>query len=372
MARKRPLSAAGTLVVLEHVSQVLADNPLGDPHRRKLAVWLPPQYDEGRGGGRGRRFPVLYDLVGFTGSGPAHTNWKPFGDNVPERVARLVHDRRMGPAIVVFPDCFTAYGGNQYVNSPAIGRYADYLTREIIPFVDREFRSLAAREHRGCFGKSSGGYGAIIHGMKYARHWGAVANHSGDAHFDFVYRCDWPNTLDELARYREPRRRDGACVPLPDARARRRLAEGLDDGRVARFLQAVWGKEKLSLGEGHALMNLCMAATYDPDPAAPQGFRLPFDLETGELIPARWRHWRRHDPIHLVGRYRANLATLRGIYIDCGWRDQYHIHYGTRILSARLTAAGIGHVYQEFDDNHSDIDYRMDTSLPFLYRALKP
>jgi hypothetical protein len=372
MARKRPLSHAGTLVVLEHESRILADNPLGDPHRRKLGVWLPPQYDEARGRGRGRRFPVLYDLVGFTGSGLAHANWKPFGDNVPERVARLIHERRMGPAIIVFPDCFTAYGGNQYVNSPAIGNYADYLVREIIPFVDREFRTLAAREHRGCFGKSSGGYGAIIHGMKYARHWGAVANHSGDAYFDFVYRCDWPNTLDELARYRQPPRRPGAYAPLPDAKLRRGLAAGLDDGRVGRFLEAVWKKEKLSPGEGHALMNLCMAATYDPDRSAPHGFRLPFDLDTGEPVAARWRNWLRHDPIHLVGRYRDNLRSLAGLYIDCGWRDQYRIHYGTRILAARLAEAGIAHVYEEFDDNHSDIDYRMDTSLPFLYRALKP
>ena len=69
MARKRTSSPSGTLVVLEHASRVLADNPLGDPHVRKLAVWLPPQYDEGATRGRGRRFPVLYDLVGFTGSG---------------------------------------------------------------------------------------------------------------------------------------------------------------------------------------------------------------------------------------------------------------------------------------------------------------
>jgi hypothetical protein len=372
MARKRPTSAAGTLVVLEHESRILADNPLADPHRRKLAVWLPPQYDEGRGRGRGRRFPVLYDLVGFTGSGLAHANWKPFGDNVPERAARLIHERRMGPAIIVFPDCFTAYGGNQYVNSPAIGDYADYLTREIVPFVDREFRTLAAREHRGCFGKSSGGYGAMIHGMKYARHWGAIANHSGDAYFDFVYRCDWPNTLDELARYREPKQRAGAFAPPPTARARRNLAAGLDDGRVARFLDAVWRKEKLSLGEGNTLMNLCMAATYDPDPAAPHGFRLPFNAETGELIVERWRNWLKHDPINLVTRYRANLRSLAGLYIDCGWRDQYRIHYGTRILATRLAAAGVAHVYEEFDDNHSDIDYRMDVSLPYLYRALKP
>ena len=36
-------------------------------------------------------------------------------------------------------------------------------------------------------------------------------------------------------------------------------------------------------------MNLCMAATYDPDPRAPNGFRLPFNLETGEVIPERWK-----------------------------------------------------------------------------------
>jgi hypothetical protein len=371
MARKRPLRDAGTVVVLEHRSSVLADNPLGDPHVRRLAAWLPPAYDR-RSSGPGARFPVLYDLVGFTGAGIAHLNWRPFSDNVAERAARLVHDGRMGPAIIVFPDCFTSLGGNQYVNSTAIGRYADYLVDEIVPFVDREFRTLASREHRGCFGKSSGGYGAMIHGMKYTRHWGAVANHSGDAYFDFVYRADWPNTLDELAKYRRPPRKAGRLAPPGDTPAERLLAEGLDDGRARRFLEAAWKKPKLSGTEVHAIMNLCMAATYDPDPRAPLGFRLPFHLETGELIEPRWRRWLAHDPVRLVARHAEDLRRLRGIYIDCGWRDQYRIHYGTRQLSRRLAAAGVVHRYEEFDDDHSDIDYRMDVSLPFLYRALRP
>src|SRR5260221_11320094 len=108
MALKRPKGRAGTLIVLEHTSKILKDNPLGDPHVRKLAVWLPPQYD---GGARKRRFPVLYDLVGFTGSGLSHTNWKPFSDNVPERAARLIREQNMGPAMIVFPDGFTSLGG---------------------------------------------------------------------------------------------------------------------------------------------------------------------------------------------------------------------------------------------------------------------
>jgi S-formylglutathione hydrolase FrmB len=368
MALKRPVRSPGSVVVLEHTSKVLAGNALGDPHVRQLAVWLPSQYDTGRPG-RGKRFPVLYDLVGFTGSGTAHLNWKPFSENLAERAARLIHEGKMGPAILVFPDCFTRLGGNQYVNSTAIGRYADYLTREIIPFVDREFRTLASRDHRGCFGKSSGGYGAIIHGMKYAKYWGAIADHSGDAYFDLVYGGDWPNTLNELSKYRKPKRREGAYDAVLASAG---LGDGRDDGRVRRFLESVWKKPKLSDAEVHAIMNICMAATYDPDPKAPLGFRVPFNLETGELIESRWKRWLRHDPVNLVKAHARELRTLKGIYIDCGWKDQYHIHYGARVLSKRLSEAGIRHRYEEFDDNQSDIDYRMDVSLPFLYRALKP
>ncbi len=373
MPLKRPAGATGQVIVLEHVSSVLEGNALGDPTRRPLTVWLPPQYDQGVNptakSGKGKRFPVLYDMVGFTGSGPAHLNWKPFDENVPERAARLIHERKMGPCIIVFPDCFTALGGNQYINSSAIGRYADYLVDEIIPTVDREFRTLASREHRGCFGKSSGGYGAIIHGMKYAQHWGAIADHSGDSYFDFVYHHDWPRSLNELAQFRDPARKEGV---IDVQREETGVEDGLDDGRVKRFLQSFWTKKKPTDSEMHTIMNVCMAASYDPDPGAPLGFRLPYNLETGERIESRWKNWLAHDPVNLVARYRKALKSLRGIYIDCGWRDQYHIHYGTRILSKRLAAAGIAHTYEEFDDNHSGVDYRMDVSLPFLYRALKP
>jgi hypothetical protein len=72
-----------------------------------------------------------------------------------------------------------------------------------------------------------------------------------------------------------------------------------------------------------------------------------------------------------VRRHARNLQSLKGIYIDCGWRDQYHIHFGCRILSRALTRAGISHVYEEFDGTHSGIDHRMDRSLPFLSRVLK-
>jgi hypothetical protein len=101
------------------------------------------------------------------------------------------------------------------------------------------------------------------------------------------------------------------------------------------------------------------------------GFRVPFHLETGALLPQRWKRWSRHDPVNLVARHAKSLRTLRGIFIDCGWRDQYRIHYGSRLLSQRLTEHRVAHVYEEFDGTHSGIDHRMERSLPFLARALR-
>ena len=67
---------------LEHVSKVLKNNPLKDPYRREILVWLPPGYSSNTT----QRYPVFYDLAGFTGSGPARLNWKPFGENMAERL----------------------------------------------------------------------------------------------------------------------------------------------------------------------------------------------------------------------------------------------------------------------------------------------
>ena len=45
-------------------SRVLRGNPLGDPHVRRVPVYLPPSYARGR-----RRYPVITLLAGFTGTG---------------------------------------------------------------------------------------------------------------------------------------------------------------------------------------------------------------------------------------------------------------------------------------------------------------
>ena len=128
---------------------------------------------------------------------------------------------------------------------------------------------------------------------------------------------------------------------------------------------------KLKDGDLHDLMTLAMCATYDPDPSAPYGLRLPVDTYTCEVIPERWKNFQAWDPLTLVETHGRDLKQgFKGLWIDCGDVDQYDLVYGARRMHKALDRLGVSHVYEEFADDHSSVDYRMDKSLPFLAKAL--
>ena len=78
----------------------------------------------------------------------------------------------------------------------------------------------------------------------------------------------------------------------------------------------------------------------------------------------------RQDPIVAIETQAGNLRRLKALYLDCGEKDQFNLLYGTRRFAQRLNELGIAHRYEEFPDNHSGVDYRMDESLPFLAQVL--
>lgn len=341
MPRVRPRNdwPQGTVTRLVHHSDVLADNPWGDPVEREIAVYLPAGYSEA-----GEPGITLWDLAAFTNAGPGHLNWRNHGENLPTRLDRLIGEGAMPPVVVVIPDCYTSLGGNQYVNSPGLGRYADYLVQELVPFVEARFNVQRNRDGRAVFGKSSGGYGALHHAMHYPETWGAAASHAGDVGFDLLFRSAFPTACDVLAVY---------------------------GGDPQAFLEAFWRRNRPAGHDYTTLMILAMAASYDPDPADPGRIRLPFDLRTCEIDPERWRQWLAFDPLVQLGSRVDALNSLHALYIDVGRFDQYHIQYGTRRLVDALEQHGIAHRYEEFDGTHSAIDWRLDHSLPHLAVALK-
>ncbi len=337
--RPQPVADGGRVECFEFDSTVLAGNPLADPTRRSVAVYLPPGYDADQ-----RRYPVLWSLPAYTSSGPAQVAWRNHGETLPQRLDRLIDRGEMAPAVCVMPDTYTALGGNQFVDSPAIGDYARYLADELIPEIDRRYRTIAESAGRAAFGKSSGGFGALHLARTRPGLFGAVASHAGDAGFDRVYLRDFPGACDELARHE----RD-----------------------LAAFVRTFWRSRRPSGRMFHTLMVLCLAASYSPDADQPMGLALPFDLETAKLDETIWQRWLAFDPVHWPVSELGALDALQGLWIDAGSRDQYYIHYGTRELHRRLDAAGIEHHHEEFDGTHSGMDVRFDRSLPWLVGRLK-
>jgi enterochelin esterase-like enzyme len=326
---------AGTVHRLTLDSAVLKSNMLGDPTTRIVDVYTPANHD-------GRGLPLLVDIVGFTAGGPAHTNWKNFGENLPERLDRLIGSGAMPPVVVALPDCFTRLGGNQYINSEAVGRWDDFLRDEMVSFVEKKF-GCGGAGRRGLFGKSSGGYGAIAHALLHPDFWSAAACHSGDMGFELCYLPEFPRLLRKLAKH---------------------------DNSIQKWIEAFYAAPKTRDGDLHDLMTLAMCATYDPDPDAWCGLRLPVKTDTCELIPERWANFRKWDPCVMAEERGPGMKRMKALYIDCGDADQYNLVYGARRLHRLLERQGVAHVYEEFADDHSSVDYRMDISLPILAKAL--
>ena len=114
-----------------------------------------------------------------------------------------------------------------------------------------------------------------------------------------------------------------------------------------------------------------MAASYSPNPATmPFGIDLPCDVATGAFREDVWKRWLEHDPLTLVERHADALRRMKLLYVDCGTKDEFHLHHGARLLTRRFQALRVPHEYQEFDDGHMNIGYRYDVSLPKLARAL--
>lgn len=327
----------GKIIVHRYESKVLKSNAPKDPYVRDVIVYLPPGYSKSNSKG----YTTVYGVVGFMGTGRMMLNTDPFSENIEERMNRLISSGRCGPLILVLVDCFTRFGGNQYINSSATGRYEDYITREIVPFIDSEYNV----SNRAVWGKSSGGYGSIVLGMRNPDIFSALADHSGDSEFELTYIPDFGKALDA---FREA-------------------------GGPKKWLDAFWKKPNRKLPKDHPALNtIAMAAHYSPNPRAKNGLGIdfPFDLEAGEFNDEVWKRWQAWDPVRMIDRYVKNLRKLKFIYIDCGTKDEFNLQWGARTIHSKLSKLGIKHYYEEFDDGHMNVTYRYDVSLPLISKAL--
>jgi S-formylglutathione hydrolase FrmB len=331
----------GRLEEHELESELLRDNPLGDPHIRPLWVYVPPAYDAEPE----RRLPSIYLIQGMTGQLDMWRNRTAFRPNVPELVDRLFSEEECPPALVVFVDAWTSWGGSQFLDSPGTGRYHSYICEEIVPFVDANYRTLAEAAHRGITGKSSGGYGAMVTPMLRPDLFGGLATHAGDALFELCY--------------------------LPEFRDTARVLRDEYDGSYKRFWEDFRSRPPLAKPSDFPLVNTwAMAACYSANEDG--SIDLPFDQATGMLRDEVWERWLAWDPVRMAPKHADALRGLRAVYIDAGTRDEWFLDLGADAFRREVEAAGAEDVFFElFEATHMGIEYRYPGALRYLAERLQ-
>ena len=129
---------------------------------QEFLIYLPPCYESSGN----LHFPVLYLLHGQTYT---DDQWVRLG--VPNIADKLIHRGEIVPFVIVFPD-------DRYWNLEAGSGFGSRFINDLIPYVDKNYRTLADRDHRSLGGLSRGGGWTIELGFAHPELFGALGLHS--------------------------------------------------------------------------------------------------------------------------------------------------------------------------------------------------
>lgn len=328
-------AAAHTGTVLtEHLpSTVLRDNRVGLDPNRAVKVYLPPGYAES-----GKAYPVIYYFHSLT--------WSPekmFADgNLVTLLDRAFANRVVPEFILVAADYSTAGLGSLYENSPTSGRWRDFTTEELVPFIDGKFRTLRRRESRGVAGDFMGGRGALELAMRradlfsvvYAMH--PVATGTGMLSAMYI-DVDWQKVH--------------AAKSMAD------LA-----------------------GAGRSQIFVLISQAFLPNAARPPFYcDFPVEMKDGApvLNPEINRKLQRGFLLEeSLDECAANLRSLRGLGFDWGRYDQTSAHvFANQVFSRKLNDLGVDHEAEEYNGGPWDKNWTPDGRfytrlLPFFAKHL--
>ncbi|MFT7167300.1 MAG: putative esterase [Paracoccaceae bacterium] len=333
---RRESTLKGRVETRSFDSLCLKGNPLGDPSLREVPVYLPPAALDGE------PLPVAFLLAGFTGRGQSMLETHPWKRGAVAQYDESLQRSGDRGAILVMPDAFTRLGGSQYVNSSAVGQYADYVADELPAFIDDQYATAPKR--RILCGKSSGGFGALHLSMTKPGRFQVAASISGDCAFE---------------------------LPLGQeivAAARALLPHG---GDPRTWVDEFENDHSLS-GDGHAAINvIAMSACYAPNEDSECGFDLPFDPETAERREDVWQRFLSFDPVVAARDHVQELTALDGLYLEAGLKDEFGLQFGLRQLVKELTRLDVPFEHVEHGGGHFGLDRRYAEVLPKLIAMLK-
>lgn len=287
-----PATAQGRILVDTIRSKTLAGNAIGDTPNREVFVYTPPSYDRTPN----RRFPVLYLLHGFTSHPREWLDGSYQGLDLQKTMDSLWRVDA-GEFLVVMPNADNAMGGTFYVNSAAFGKWDNFVSQELVQYIDARYRTRTDRASRGLAGQSMGGFGALYLAQKHSDVFGAV----------YAMSPCCTAMVGELAPGSEVWRyaRDTTVAPPPAMRG---------SVRLARAMTAAFG------------------APHD-QPGA----------------------WSKYLPVDLLTKDASGLRRSCAVVIEYGLDDAIaSVPLGSRAYADALARAKIPHRLDAFAGGHTD------------------
>ena len=332
------------LLELKIQAPSLKGNLLGDPTEQPVYVYLPPGYESST-----RRYPTLYLLHGFTSNSRVWINGSYQGMKLQTLMDDSIKNGKVREMIVVAANGSNAYKGSFYTNSVVTGNWEDFIIRDLVNYVDTNYRSLPRAESRGIAGHSMGGYGSVMLGMKHPDIFSAV--------YALSPCC--------LAMEADMSEANSAWPGVLQLTSKEQLSG--PSRSFAQFFNSAF---------------VALSAAFSPNPnRAPFFVDFPFEPKPGTCNPpaegklltdtpcvqkneAVYAKWRSHVPVYIVEANKENLRKLHGIFLDYGEKEEFdHIRTGVKLLSKTFSELNIPHQFEVYaDGNHGSlIRQRMET-----------
>ena len=321
--------SAARLDVLEVPGVTLRDNPLGDPAVRRVAVFVPD------GVKADAPLPLVVYLPGWGSSSEdaiAQGGGAWFG-RVVDRLAAAGQPLRI--AVV---DGRSRYGGSQFLNSTATGRYADYVADEIFPAIETRYPvPKGGTAARILAGHSSGAYGAFVLASRRQEKFAAVVALSPDSDFDTTHK---PLVEQPSVRAVSPSALEAAMAPATKARLP---------------------------GDGLARLVMGLCANYAPVASQPGRFEWLYD-DRGQWRPEAWQRWLDLDPLNIVRRNASAFAATQRVYLDGAEHDEFGANIGARKIHEVLRSRPAPVTFYESPGHHSDhLEQRLVRGLMWVF-----
>lgn len=303
-------------------------NTGGEDPNRKVSVYLPPNYDAST-----ERYPVIYYLHGFMGKDNIFDNMKSILDDG-------IRKHKIRPFIFVQADQYTLYEGSFYSNSSLTGNWDEFESKELVEYIDKNFRTIPNRESRGIAGHSMGGYGAFKIGMLHP-----------DV-FSSIYALS-PGLLAMVKEFGP-------------------------NSTSFKEVQNVKTQEELKKSYYPKVL-VAVARAWSPNPNKPPFYcDFPFSYSDNKLVvnQAVLEKWEANMPVYMVDKYADNLRKMTAIKMDWGRNDSPRFPVQIGMLSQRLENLGINHFAEEYIGDHGNKIWTQDGRvlndlLPFFNDYLK-